>query len=132
MKKVKRASHKPKKLRKKNYKRHKKAETKRKKIKRHVVKAVRQKNERVPTWIKNFDKLIGGGFTKNSTNLIIGGSGSGKSIFATQFLVEAMRKGEKCLYVTFEENKAQFYDNMKSLGWDLDDYEKKGLFVFLE
>ena len=62
----------------------------------------------------------------------MGGSGSGKTIFATQFLVEGMKKGEKCLYVTFEEKKAQFYDNMKKFGWDLADYEKKGLFIFLE
>ncbi|MFH1803140.1 MAG: ATPase domain-containing protein [archaeon] len=90
------------------------------------------KNSRVQTWIPNFDRLVEGGFVKNSTSLLIGGSGSGKSIFATQFLVEAMERGEKCLYVTFEEKKKQFYDNMLSLGWDLGDYEKKGLFTFLE
>lgn len=87
---------------------------------------------RVPTWIPRFDSLIGNGFTKNSTNLIVGDSGSGKSIFATQFLVEAMKKGESCLYVTFEEKKEQFYENMKSIGWDLEGYERKGLFTFLE
>jgi circadian clock protein KaiC len=87
---------------------------------------------RVPTWIPRFDSLIGNGFTKNSTNLVVGDSGSGKSIFATQFLVEAMRKGEPCLYVTFEEKKAQFYENMKSLGWNLEEFERKGLFTFLE
>lgn len=87
---------------------------------------------RVPTWIPRFDSLIGNGFTKNSTNLIVGDSGSGKSIFATQFLVEAMKKGEPCLYVTFEEKKEQFYENMKSIGWDLEEFERKGLFAFLE
>ncbi|MFH1290069.1 MAG: ATPase domain-containing protein [Nanoarchaeota archaeon] len=90
------------------------------------------KNLRVQTWIPNFDRLVEGGFVKNSTSLLTGGSGSGKSIFATQFLVEAMERGEKCLYVTFEEKKVQFYDNMLSLGWDLEEYERKGLFTFLE
>jgi KaiC/GvpD/RAD55 family RecA-like ATPase len=89
-------------------------------------------SKRVQTWIPNLDKLIGGGFENGSTNLLVGGSGSGKSIFATQFLVEAMKRGEKCLYVTFEEKKAQFYENMLSLGWDLAEYEKKDLFTFLE
>ncbi|MBS3076885.1 AAA family ATPase [Candidatus Pacearchaeota archaeon] len=88
--------------------------------------------KRVQTWIPQFDHLIQGGFVKDSTNLLVGGSGSGKSIFATQFLVEAMNRGEKGLYVTFEEKKKQFYENMLSLGWDLADYEKKGLFTFLE
>ena len=87
---------------------------------------------RVRTWIPHFDSLIEGGFVKDSTNLLVGGSGSGKSIFATQFLVEAMNRGESCLYVTFEEKKSQFYGNMMSLGWDLSEYERKGLFTFLE
>src|SRR3989344_3454257 len=60
------------------------------------------------------------------------GEKAGKTIFATQFLVEAMKKGEKCLYVTFEEKKNQFYNNMKMFGWDLAEYEKKDLFTFLE
>lgn len=95
-------------------------------------KAKSGKIERVPMYIKNFDHLVEGGFTKNSTNLVVGSSGSGKSIFSTQFLVEGMIRGEKCLYVTFEEKKEQFYENMLSLGWDLEEYERKGLFTFLE
>jgi len=43
-----------------------------------------------------------------------------------------MKEGEKCLYVTFEEKKEQFYENMARFGWSLADYEKKDLFTFLE
>jgi len=88
--------------------------------------------ERIPTGITNFDKLIEGGFKRKSTNLVVGSAGSGKSIFATQFLFGGMKKGEKCLYVTFEEKKDQFYKNMLRFGWDLAQYEKRGLFTFLE
>ena len=95
-------------------------------------KAHHKENKRVPTGIPNFDELMEGGFERNSTNMIVGGSGSGKSILATQFLVEGMKHGEKCLYVTFEEKKKQFYDNMLEFGWDLVEYERKGLFMFLE
>lgn len=87
---------------------------------------------RIKTGVSNLDNLTEGGFEKNSTNLVVGASGSGKSIFATQFLVEGMKKGEKCLYVTFEEKKFEVYANMLRFGWDLAEYEKKGLFVFLE
>ena len=87
---------------------------------------------RVETGIPNFDSLIGGGFPKNSTNLVIGGSGGGKSIFATQFMIGGMKRGEKCLYITFEEDREEFFKNMLEFGWDLKDYEKKGLFVFLQ
>ncbi len=87
---------------------------------------------RIATGVPNFDRLIGKGFEKNTTNLLVGGSGSGKTIFATQFLIEGIKNGEKCLYVTFEEKKEQFYLNMKEFGWDLGEYEKKGAFTFLE
>lgn len=110
-----------------------------KKLKKKILKpqkpekkARKKREPRVNTGIPNLDKLIEGGFKKNSTNLVVGGSGSGKSIFATRFLLKGMEKGEKCLYVTFEENKKQFYANMLDLGWDLEKYEKKGLFTFLE
>lgn len=96
-------------------------------------KAVRKKAiERASTGIRSFDALVEGGFKKYSTNIIVGGSGSGKTILATQFLIEGMKKGEKCLYVTFEEGKDPFYANMLKLGWDMEEYEKKGLFMFLE
>ena len=88
--------------------------------------------KRVSSGIENFDKLIEGGFEKNSTSLIVGNSGSGKTIFATQFLIEGIKKGEKCLYVTFEEKKAEFYNNMLDFCWNLEDYEKKGNLLFLE
>jgi len=87
---------------------------------------------RVPMGITNFDKLIEGGFEKNSTNLIVGTSGAGKSIFAMEFLIGGMKEGEKTLYVTFEEKKNEFYLNMEKFGWNLDDYEQRGLFTFLE
>lgn len=86
---------------------------------------------RIPTGIIGFDKLIEGGFEKNSTNLVMGGPGSGKTILATQFIIEGLKKGESCLYITFEETKQSFYHNMKRFSWDLEQYEKKGLFTFL-
>jgi len=45
------------------------------------------------TGFDKFDKLIGNGFESESINLVVGGSGSGKSIFSLQFLLEGVRKG---------------------------------------
>ncbi len=86
---------------------------------------------RIPTGIKEFDKLVERGFEKNSTNLIMGGPGSGKTIFATQYIVEGLKNRENCLYITFEENKSSFYHNMKRFNWSLEEYEKNNLFTFL-
>lgn len=103
-----------------------------KKTAKKTAKKLKSNVERINSGIENFDKLIEGGFEKNSTNLLVGDSGSGKTIFAVQFLVGGMQKGETCLFVTFEETKEQFYANMKDFGWDLSDYENRGLFTFLE
>lgn len=91
-----------------------------------------KKIEKVPTGISVFDKITNGGFTKESVNLIVGGAGAGKTIFAIQFLVNGMKKGETCLYLTFEEKKENLYRNMLQFGWDLEAYEKKGKFIFIE
>ena len=87
---------------------------------------------RVPTGITSFDSLVEGGFEKNSTNLLVGSSGAGKSIFSIQFLMNGLKKGEKVLYVTFEEKKEEVFGNMKRFGWDLEKLEKQGKFIFLE
>jgi len=87
---------------------------------------------RVPSGIKNFDSLVQGGFEKDSTNLIVATSGSGKTIFSMQFLIEGIRREENCLYITFEEKKEEFYSNMKEFGWNLEKLEKQGKFFFLE
>jgi len=90
-----------------------------------------QTRVRVSTGIHGLDSFIQGGFKQGSINLIEGGPGSGKTIFATQFLLEGLKKGEPVAYVTFEVMKDKFYENMKIFGWDLEKYEEKGLFHFL-
>ncbi|MBI2671136.1 hypothetical protein HYX18_04140 [Candidatus Woesearchaeota archaeon] len=89
--------------------------------------------ERVPSGIKGFDDLIEGGFKKNSVNLISGGPGCGKTLFAIAFLYYGITKhDENGLYITFEEKKEKLYDDVKGFNWDLTKLEKEKKFVFLE
>jgi len=103
-----------------------------------IKKNSKSKNEkysknRVHTGIQKFDSLIQGGFKKNTTNLIVGGTGSGKTIFALQYLYSGIKKyKENGLYITFEEKKEKLYDDMKELGWDLKKLEEDDNFFFLE
>lgn len=101
-------------------------------VKKTMKKAPKRGEIRVPTGIPNFDKLVEGGFEKDSINLLVGDSGCGKTIFAIQFLIDGLKRGEKCLYVTFEEKKSEFYSNMADFGWDLEKFEKDGKFIFME
>ncbi|MDP2908563.1 MAG: gas vesicle protein GvpD [Nanoarchaeota archaeon] len=88
--------------------------------------------ERLSSGIPGFDKLVQGGFKEKSINLVVGGPGSGKTIFAVMFLIEGLKKGEPGIYVTFEEKKEKLYEDMKSLGWDMKKYEESGKFAYLE
>ncbi|MEK6922972.1 MAG: ATPase domain-containing protein [Nanoarchaeota archaeon] len=87
---------------------------------------------RIPSGIPGFDKLVEGGFKKDSINLVAGEPGAGKTIFAIQFLIEGCKRGEAGIYITFEEKKPKLYEDMSTFGWDLEKYEKKELFRFLE
>ncbi len=89
--------------------------------------------KRVAIGIQHLDNLIGGGFKINSTNLVAGSAGAGKTIFALQFLINGILKyGEPVIYITFEERKDKLYDDVLEFGWDLAKLEKEGKFAFLE
>lgn len=88
--------------------------------------------KRVPTGIPGLDKVIEGGLKENSITLVAGGPGSGKTIFAMQFIIEGIKRKEAGIYITFEERKEKAYADMLRLGWDLAKYEKDGKLIFLE
>lgn len=86
--------------------------------------------ERVNSGIPGLDKLMEGGFVKGSTNLISGAAGTGKTIFCSQFLLEGLKKGEICMFITLEESPEDIIGDVKRFGWDLQKYvNDKKLFL---
>ena len=76
--------------------------------------------ERVPTGIKGLDDAMAGGFIKGSMNLVAGSPGSGKSIFAMQYLVNGAKEyDQQGVYITFEERKEKLLQYLDNFGWDL-------------
>lgn len=86
--------------------------------------------KRIPTFIPGFDKLIEGGFVQGSVNLITGGAGTGKTIFALQFTYNQLQHGRNIMYISFEENLDGLLGDAESFGWDFASFIKKGKAVF--
>ncbi|OHB49400.1 MAG: KaiC 1 [Planctomycetes bacterium GWF2_41_51] len=86
---------------------------------------------RVSTGIPKLDTMFAGkGFYRGSSILLSGTAGTGKSSIAASFANSVCEKGEKCLYFSFEESPPQIIRNMRSIGIDLEKWEKKGLLKF--
>lgn len=85
--------------------------------------------EKAPTGIPGFDRSTYGGLPRGRTSLVVGGPGSGKTVFALQTLVNgALQSDEPGIFVAFEESSRQIVANAASFGWDLPALEREKLF----
>lgn len=75
------------------------------------------------TGIAGLDDILGGGLARNHLYLIEGDPGTGKTTIAMQFLMEGTRQGQKSLYITLSESKAELLEIAESHGWSLDGIE---------
>lgn len=76
--------------------------------------------ERCRTGIAGLDDVLGGGLPRERLYLLQGDPGVGKTTLALQFLLEGVRRGEKGLYITLSETRAELVGVAQSHGWSLD------------
>jgi circadian clock protein KaiC len=89
--------------------------------------------DKIVTDIPGFDHITIGGLPKYRTTLVSGTAGSAKTVFAAQFLAEGiMKSGKHGVFVTFEEPPTDIRNNMTSLGWDIETWEKEGKWIFVD
>ena len=85
-------------------------------------------NERVSTGIGRLDEMLGGkGYFRGSTILLSGTAGTGKTSLAASLARSTCSKGERCLYLAYEESVSQLSRNMRSIGIDLEPFIESGL-----
>ena len=86
---------------------------------------------KINTGIPGFDVFSEGGLPEGRTTLIAGTAGSGKTIFASQFLAQGINKGENGVFITFEEPPEMLRKNVLGFGWNIQKWEteKKWFFV---
>jgi circadian clock protein KaiC len=88
--------------------------------------------EKLPTGIESFDQIAEGGLPRNRTTLVSGTAGSGKTVFAMQFLAAGISRGEPGVFVTFEESPRDIRRNMLSFGWELESWERDGQLAMVD
>jgi circadian clock protein KaiC len=86
-------------------------------------------NERhTPTGIVGFDQITGGGLPANRVTAVLGGPGSGKTLFAIQTLVHGARsRREPGLFVAFEESAEHLRNDVRAFSWGFDRLLGKGI-----
>jgi circadian clock protein KaiC len=84
-------------------------------------------DERVSTGLPRLDTMLRGGYYRGSDVLISGAPGTAKSTLAGLFALAACERGERTLYVSFDEGAAQIVRNLTSVGIRLEAHVKSGL-----
>ncbi|RLF16611.1 MAG: hypothetical protein DRJ97_00030 [Thermoprotei archaeon] len=84
---------------------------------------------KISTGVKGLDEMLGGGLSKGSSTLIIGSSGSGKTVLALTIAAEAAFKGLNIVYINFEELKSHLEHSLRGLGYSYEELESRSLKV---
>ncbi len=81
---------------------------------------------RIKTGIEGFDKLIEGGLPEGRSFLISGATGTGKTIFAVQYLISGALQDEPGIYLTLDERPELIREDMLRFGWNMRKLEDEG------
>jgi circadian clock protein KaiC len=76
--------------------------------------------ERLSTGVVGLDDVLHGGLIPERFYLIEGNPGAGKTTLSLQFLLEGVRAGERCLYITLSETRDELISGAASHGWSLE------------
>lgn len=80
---------------------------------------------RVTTGIPGLDQIVNGGYFVGSTTVVAGISGVGKSVMGLQYIAEGVRRGERCVMLSLDEQVEQIVRNAASIGLDFESDMKK-------
>lgn len=88
--------------------------------------------KQIKTGVPGLDEILKGGIKEGRSILLTGPPGTGKTIFAVQFIVEGAKRGEPGIYITSEETVEDIREYAESLGLDMKPYEKQGLITLIQ
>ena len=83
--------------------------------------------ERTSSGVERLDAMLSGGYLLGTTTLLSGLPGSSKTTFGAAFLAAACNKGQRALFVGFDEPAEQMMQNVRSVGIELGGFRDAGL-----
>jgi circadian clock protein KaiC len=87
---------------------------------------------KLETGIPGFDAITMGGLPRRRATVFAGQAGSAKTVFASHFLAEGVRRGQPGVFVTLEEPADDLRANLTTLGWDIAGWEASGDFAIVD
>ena len=89
--------------------------------------------KKIKSGIYGLNPLLDGGMNENSTTVVIGASGAGKTTFATQFVRRGLEAGQEGIFVSLDENKDEIIREAIEMGWrEILDYLDNEKLVFID
>ncbi|MCX9081920.1 MAG: circadian clock protein KaiC [Candidatus Methanoperedens sp.] len=82
--------------------------------------------KRVEMGIQGVDEQIEGGMPEGFVVVVTGPPGTGKTTFSLQYLMEGLKRDERCIFFSFEEKVEQIMKQSMRFGWDIGEYIDKG------
>jgi KaiC domain protein len=76
------------------------------------------------TGIEGLDAVIGGGIPEGHIVTVFGAYGTGKTTFALHFIHEGLKNGEKCIFISLDEDERSIMDTAKGFGMDFEQYSE--------
>ena len=89
--------------------------------------------DKIRTGVYGLNSIMEGGLNKNSTTVVIGASGAGKTTFALQFVRRGLEEGQEGVFISLDEAQAQIINEAEAMGWsNIRSHIEAGKLVFID
>ena len=86
----------------------------------------------ITTGIEGLDKILGGGIPENSTVLLVGPPGCGKTTLSQQYIYSGLKKSQPSFYIALDSSPEDVIKTMEKFKWDLEPFMKKKKMSFID
>jgi circadian clock protein KaiC len=84
-------------------------------------------NEKITTGLRQLDEMLYGGILRGSATMITGNPGTAKTTLSGAFAEAAAKRGERTLYVAFDETSEEIVRNLTSVNIHLQEHVDSGI-----